>query len=332
MMKRKVYLIGPSSEAQAAADLHRSALAGQDLPVELETLDIDPAHFHEQMSAMLSEPEFLGAKILEPYKQPSLAYCQEITPSARGLGAVNTIVRRPSGLIYGENTDVLAFVDYLREQGIDRVRTALVLGAGGAARVALAGLRNMNCARYMVGFGHPRRPAEIASQFKDIRRQISFFQLEDMKNFFGWINDVDFFVDRIPLPPPSYRKSKRRDQGGGDSVKRWDLLVNATPVGDNGTTGESLITVTNFLRCFERVLDLVPSAEPTQLVNLARSAGVPATHGDVLNRMQEDNAREMWLREYRRLLNGEVDEPRRPAKRSNSGSSRRKPMLRKRNG
>ena len=331
MMKRKVYLIGPSSEAQAAADLHRSALAGQDLPVELETLDIDPAHFHEQMSAMLSEPEFLGAKILEPYKQPSLAYCQEITPSARGLGAVNTIVRRPSGLIYGENTDVLAFVDYLREQGIDRVRTALVLGAGGAARVALAGLRNMNCARYMVGFGHPRRPAEIASQFKDIRRQISFFQLEDMKNFFSWINEVDFFTDRNPLPPPSYKKAKRRENGGGDSVKRWDLLVNATPVGDNGTTGESLITVTNFLRCFERVLDLVPSDNPTELVNLARSAGVPATHGDVLNRMQEDNAREMWIREYKRNVNGEADEPR-AARKQGSSSSRRKPMLKKRNG
>ena len=329
-MKRKVYLIGPHPEAEAAAQLHRAAMAAQDLPIEILSLEIDPAQFHERMSSMLSEPDFLGAKILEPYKQTSIAYCQEITPSARGLGAVNTIVRRPSGLIYGENTDVHAFVDYLREQGIDRVRTALVLGAGGAARVALAGLRNMNCARYMVGFGHPRRPAEIASQFKDIRRQISFFQLDDMKNFFSWINEVDFFADRPPLPPPTYKKAKRRDAGGGDTVKRWDLLVNATPVGDNGTTGESLITVTNFLRCFERVLDLVPSVEPTELVNLARTAGVPATHGDMLNRMQENSASEMWLREYRRSVNGEVDEPRRNSK--SPGSSRRKPLLRKRNG
>jgi len=330
-MKRKVYLIGPHPEADAAARLHRAALADQGLPIEVQSIEIDPAQFHETMSSILSQPEFLGAKILEPYKQTSIAYCQEITPSARGLGAVNTIVRRPSGLIYGENTDVHAFVDYLRELGIDRVRTALVLGAGGAARVALAGLRNMNCARYMVGFGHPRRPAEIASQFKDIRRQISFFQLDDMKNFFSWINEVDFFADRSPLPPPTnIRKNKRRDAGGGDTVKRWDLLVNATPVGDNGTTGESLINVVNFLRCFERVLDLVPSEEPTELVNLARSAGVPATHGDTLNRMQEESAREMWLREYRRSVNGEVDEPRRAAK--TPGPGRRKPLLRKRNG
>ncbi len=329
-MKRKVYLIGPKPDADCAAQLHRAVLAGQELPIEVESIAMEQASFHERMTEMLSQPEFLGAKILEPYKQPSLAYCQEITPSARGLGAVNTLVRRPSGLIYGENTDVHAFVDYLREQGIDRVRTALVMGAGGAARVALAGLRNMNCARYMVGFGHPRRPAEIASQFKDIRRQISFFQLEDMKNFFGWINEVDFFADRDPLPAPGYKKPKRRDQGGGDAVKRWDLLVNATPVGDNGTTGESLITVTNFLRCFERVLDLVPSAEPTELVNLARSAGVPALQGDILNRMQEDNAREMWLREYRRSVNGEVDEPRKTTRRS--GANRRKPLLKKRNG
>jgi shikimate dehydrogenase len=329
-MKRKVYLIGPQLEAQAATQLHRAAIESLDLPIEVHSIEIDPAQFHEQMTAILGEPEFLGAKILEPYKQTSIAYCQEITPSARGLGAVNTIVRRPSGLIYGENTDVLAFVDYLREQGIDRVRTALVLGAGGGARVALAGLRNMNCARYMVGFGHPRRPAEIASQFKDIRRQISFFQLDDMKNFFSWINEVDFFADRSPLPPPTYKKTRRRDGSGADTVKRWDLLVNATPVGDNGTTGESLITITNFLRCFERVLDLVPSEEPTQLVNLARTAGVPATHGDMLHRMQEESAREMWLREYRRSINGEVDEPRRPS--SRTAAPRRKPLLRKRNG
>ena len=91
------------------------------------------------------------------------------------------------------------------------------------------------------------------------------------------------------------------------------------------------ITVTNFLRCFERVLDLVPSDNPTELVNLARSAGVPATHGDVLNRMQEDNAREMWIREYKRNVNGEADEPR-AARKQGSSSSRRKPMLKKRNG
>lgn len=279
--------------------------AAQQLPISYERLDILPVNFHQEITALCRERGFLGAKIAMPYKQSTLAYCQELSQAAQKVNAVNTLVRRPSGLIYGDNTDVLAFVRCLSDRGAKRLRTALILGAGGAARVALAGLRELGCARYMVGYRNPRRPTELSSQFKGIRRQISYFPLEEMRSFFDWTNRSGLFADGPPMPAPGeeVRNGKKAD----DNIKRWDLLVNATPVGQVPRRHDSLISSTNFLRCFDRILDMVPQPEPTLLEELAAEARVPLVRGLSLWELQARLARDLWLKEYRRRIGQDGD-------------------------
>lgn len=75
-----------------------------------------------------------GVNLTMPHKVDVLPYLDEITPAARIIGAVNTIVNR-GGHLLGENTDGKGFVKSLTDEGIDlHGKTVCLLGAGGAAR------------------------------------------------------------------------------------------------------------------------------------------------------------------------------------------------------
>lgn len=315
-MEYKVYLIGHPLQRPVLGNVHGSAFSEQDLPITYERLDVPPVNFHRVMTDLARDPSFLGAKIGVPYKQSTLAYCQELSQAAQGIGAVNTLARRKSGLVYGDNTDVLAFIRCLQNENVNRVRTALILGSGGAARVALAALRELGCARYMLGYRNPRRPTEISSHFKGIRRQMSFFPLEEMTAFFRWSDQCGLFSAGTPMPAPG--EEERTGRKEDDNIKRWDLLVNATPVGLSAKDDRTLVTSANFLRCFDRVLDMVAQEEPTRLEQLAHRVRVPSIQGLCLYKLQAQYSREIWLREYRRHTGQEIEEPR-----------RRKPLLRR---
>ena len=75
-----------------------------------------------------------GVNLTMPHKVDVLPYLDEITPAARIIGAVNTVVNR-GGHLLGENTDGKGFVKSLTDEGLDlHGKTVCLLGAGGAAR------------------------------------------------------------------------------------------------------------------------------------------------------------------------------------------------------
>lgn len=84
-----------------------------------------------------------GANITAPFKAAALSAAQVLSPIAQSLGAVNTLWRDGDGRWHGENTDAEGFVWGL-DQAVPgwraRVKTALVLGAGGAGRAIALGL------------------------------------------------------------------------------------------------------------------------------------------------------------------------------------------------
>jgi shikimate dehydrogenase len=83
----------------------------------------------------------LGANVTIPHKEAAALLCDSLSGEALAAGAVNTLVFR-EGRVAGHLTDGLGMLDALREQGVDPAgRPALVLGAGGSARAAVAALR-----------------------------------------------------------------------------------------------------------------------------------------------------------------------------------------------
>lgn len=103
-----------------------------------------------------------GLMVTMPHKDTVIPALDDLTPSARALGAVNSIFR-DGDLLVGDNTDGAGLVASLRADGIDpRGLTCAVLGAGGAARSIVWALAEAGVARIEI-VNRSRERAEIAA-------------------------------------------------------------------------------------------------------------------------------------------------------------------------
>ncbi len=97
----------------------------------------------EQLDDFLQNGDFSGINVTMPYKKDVIPYCSELTPLAKRLGAVNTIVRRADGSLVGHNTDYFGFKTMLVASGLAVTgKKALVLGSGGASNTVVAVLQD----------------------------------------------------------------------------------------------------------------------------------------------------------------------------------------------
>ncbi len=106
-------------------------------------LPVRPERFGHAVRALL-DLGFRGANVTVPHKLAAHGLADSLTPRARAIGAVNTLVFE-NGLIRGDNTDGEGFLRNLRAgaRGWQPQRgPAVVLGAGGAARAVLVALRD----------------------------------------------------------------------------------------------------------------------------------------------------------------------------------------------
>jgi shikimate dehydrogenase len=115
--------------------MHSAALAELGLAQDwsYEAIDVAPDAFEARVRAMEGE-DFAGANLTVPHKSAALALADELSETAREIGAANTLVFA-GGEIRAENTDAAGLVGALPASPAGR--RALVLGAGGAARAVV---------------------------------------------------------------------------------------------------------------------------------------------------------------------------------------------------
>ena len=98
----------------------------------------------EELENFLRNGDFAGLNVTIPYKKAVIPFCAELSPRAKALGAVNTIVRRSDGSLIGHNTDYFGFEMMLRASGLQvSNKKVLVLGTGGASNTAVAVLQEL---------------------------------------------------------------------------------------------------------------------------------------------------------------------------------------------
>ena len=97
----------------------------------------------EELEDFLLHGDFTGINVTIPYKKAVVPYCTKLSLAAQVLGSVNTIVRLPGGVLFGDNTDYDGFSSLVQLSGVDvRDKKALVLGSGGASVTVCTLLRN----------------------------------------------------------------------------------------------------------------------------------------------------------------------------------------------
>jgi 3-dehydroquinate dehydratase / shikimate dehydrogenase len=115
------------------AALRRENVNGVYLPLHAKTL--------KDLIHCVREIPLHGLSITMPYKQAILPYLDNTDAHTTKIGACNTVVRGQDGKLYGFNTDTAGVVRPLEQRIAIENAKILVLGAGGAARAAVFGLK-----------------------------------------------------------------------------------------------------------------------------------------------------------------------------------------------
>ena len=98
----------------------------------------------DELQSFLAKRDFAGLNVTIPYKKAVIPYLDELSPAARKVGAVNTIVHRADGTLYGHNTDLYGFSSMVARSGLTvSGRKVLVLGSGGASATAVGVLEDL---------------------------------------------------------------------------------------------------------------------------------------------------------------------------------------------
>ncbi|XP_020529786.1 bifunctional 3-dehydroquinate dehydratase/shikimate dehydrogenase, chloroplastic isoform X1 [Amborella trichopoda] len=122
-----------------------------------------------------SSPDFAGFSVTIPHKEDALRLCDEVDPVAKSIGAVNTIVRRPSdGKLIGYNTDYFGAISAIEHEmrGSFSLKGAaesplsgrlfIVIGAGGAGKAIAYGAKEKG-ARIIIANRTYERAKELAN-------------------------------------------------------------------------------------------------------------------------------------------------------------------------
>jgi shikimate dehydrogenase len=196
--------------------------------------------------------EIHGLNVTIPHKQNVIPLLDELTSTAKAIGAVNTIYLRDKKLI-GDNTDAPGFLADLKgflttETLRHRESNALVLGAGGSSRAVVYALVNEG---WSVSIAARRlEPAQqLAESFASYQLPIPVYRLSEIETHLQHL------------------------------ISNLSLIVNTTPIGMTPNTDQSPWPKNLPCPPYAAIYDLVYNPPETKLVQDAHRQGLQATTG-----------------------------------------------------
>ena len=229
-------------------------------------------HFKATLGVLVDDPrlDFAGASVTIPHKEHLVRFAREraddgwrLDELSSACGAGNTLTRVEDGWLVS-NTDAPALVDCLRRAGLEpRGARVLILGAGGVARAAAAGL-GAEGARITICNRSPDRAEALARELSPfVKRQGGGISAETI---------------------------------GAALLGESDVIINATPVGmSDGPEPDGApldLSVVVEAGSTPHVFDTVYKPRATPLLRTARSLGLRVTDGvDLFTRQAAEQSR-----------------------------------------
>jgi shikimate-5-dehydrogenase len=172
---RRAGVLGSPVTHSLSPVLHLAAYQALGLPDwTYERIECDAETLPSLVSSL--GPEWTGLSVTMPGKHAALSFASKATERAVAVGAANTLVRLDSGVWHADCTDVDGVVGALRAAGGYQPAAGaagLVLGAGGTASAALAGLRELGVSRVTVVLRDPARADGIMACAKRLELPLS---------------------------------------------------------------------------------------------------------------------------------------------------------------
>jgi shikimate dehydrogenase len=257
-MTERLYVVGNPVAHSLSPLIHNTWLKRYGIDAEYGRI-LAGAEALPGLVADVREGRIKGLNVTVPHKQAVLPYMDALTEAARAVGAVNTIYRE-GGRAIGDNTDAYGFYanpEHALPGFSGSGKTACVIGAGGAARAAVAALVERGFASVTVANRSPDKADALA---KDFGPRVLSVPMEALARF--------------PKPP--------------------HLLVNATSLGMEGQPPLD-IPYDALIGGETVVYDIVYKPLMTPLLLEAARRGAPVVTGIGMLERQAAKAFERWF-------------------------------------
>jgi len=205
----------------------------------------------------LRKTNIAGFNVTMPHKVAVMKFLDELDETCLKINAVNT-VNKEDGKFKGYNTDMDGFIQPLKRRKINLAgKTALLMGAGGAARAVLTALADERIGKVIIANRNMARARDVAEHAKKLGLNCELIGLDDAPKL----------------------------------ASKADLIVNATPM---GMAREPSIIKPADIRKDGIVYDLVYRPMETGLIQSAKEAGATIVYGYEMLIEQGAKSFEIW--------------------------------------
>jgi shikimate dehydrogenase len=274
---RHFAVIGDPIAHSKSPAMHQAAFRTLGLPHTYEAVRASAEDLPSLVRA-LRDGGFDGLNVTVPHKNRVLALVDAVDGSAARVGAANTLVRDASGRIVAHNTDERALETELLELDSslaelmerDRMGGAIVLGAGGAARAAIAALDALGIGPIVVRARDAARGAAVAAEMR------------------AALGTATQWIAAEPLAPGA----------GAGTEREVEVIVQASSAGMTGAEpGDAVARAVawDLVPSDASALDVVYAPPETPFLRAARARGLHAAGGLGMLARQGALAFELWL-------------------------------------
>jgi shikimate dehydrogenase len=205
---RTVGIIGWPVDHSLSPRIHNAAFRALGLDWAYVPLPVDPSDVDRALPGLVALG-FAGANVTMPHKTVAAERADTLSDDARRLRAANTLVVEGS-TVHGHNTDAPGFDRFLRhDAGFDpQGRSALIFGAGGAARACALALARGGLADLVVAARDPARTESLRAAIDGFGvgvRAVSFNEADQVQADLI-VNATPLGARNEPLPSPPIRE------------------------------------------------------------------------------------------------------------------------------
>jgi len=245
--------------------IHRFWLEKLGIKADYRACHVKPDELEEYIENRRTDSNWRGCNVTIPHKLIALKFADLIEESARVVGASNCLSRDGDTLI-ASNTDVEGILNALSELhiifGSETIPEACVIGTGGAARAALAALKQMGIEYVSINCRDQDKGKKLHKEFR----------------FSGQVGAIDN-ADGLLVP---------------------HLIINATSLGMCGFDKFPRAVIETISGCDDKdrwVFDMVYSPLKTELLNISKRSGLKTIDGLAMLIGQAGKAFEMFFGE-----------------------------------
>jgi shikimate dehydrogenase len=209
-----------------------------------------------------------GFNLTMPCKNQMVSLCDELSPAANLIGAVNTVVNN-NGILTGHNTDGIGYMQSVKDAGFDIIgKKMTLLGAGGAATAILV-----------------QAALDGVSEISVFLRKTSRFYERAEITAKALMEETNCKIKLCDFNDPELLRHELADSA---------ILVNGTSIGMAPDVDASPVTSADLLPDGIIVSDIIYNPKETKLLTMAREKGLPYFNGTYMLLYQGAEAFRLW--------------------------------------